>query len=105
MKFTKPRAIMLAETVASEDGMCDFLTSVGAHLHTSDCALHNAPAETPGPCDCEMDLWETDAPTGGEEVSEVAKAITPVPGGVGPMTIAMLMANTLESARRTANTD
>ncbi|MFQ5547675.1 MAG: bifunctional methylenetetrahydrofolate dehydrogenase/methenyltetrahydrofolate cyclohydrolase FolD [Woeseia sp.] len=35
-----------------------------------------------------------------EEVSSVAKAITPVPGGVGPMTIAMLMANTLASARR-----
>jgi methylenetetrahydrofolate dehydrogenase (NADP+) / methenyltetrahydrofolate cyclohydrolase len=30
----------------------------------------------------------------------VAGAITPVPGGVGPMTIAMLMANTLKSARR-----
>ena len=29
---------------------------------------------------------------------EVAGAITPVPGGVGPMTIAMLMANTLASA-------
>jgi methylenetetrahydrofolate dehydrogenase (NADP+)/methenyltetrahydrofolate cyclohydrolase len=38
-----------------------------------------------------------------DEASEVARAITPVPGGVGPMTIAMLMANTLESARRTAN--
>ena len=33
------------------------------------------------------------------EVSEVAAAITPVPGGVGPMTIIMLMANTLRSAR------
>jgi methylenetetrahydrofolate dehydrogenase (NADP+)/methenyltetrahydrofolate cyclohydrolase len=32
-------------------------------------------------------------------VSEVAGAITPVPGGVGPMTIAMLMANTLAAAR------
>jgi methylenetetrahydrofolate dehydrogenase (NADP+)/methenyltetrahydrofolate cyclohydrolase len=31
---------------------------------------------------------------------EVAGAITPVPGGVGPMTIAMLMANTLKSAQR-----
>ncbi len=31
---------------------------------------------------------------------EVAGWITPVPGGVGPMTIAMLLANTLESARR-----
>jgi methylenetetrahydrofolate dehydrogenase (NADP+)/methenyltetrahydrofolate cyclohydrolase len=29
----------------------------------------------------------------------VASAITPVPGGVGPMTIAMLMRNTLEAAR------
>jgi methylenetetrahydrofolate dehydrogenase (NADP+) / methenyltetrahydrofolate cyclohydrolase len=35
-----------------------------------------------------------------EAVREVAGAITPVPGGVGPMTIAMLLANTLEAARR-----
>ena len=33
-------------------------------------------------------------------VSEVAAAITPVPGGVGPMTIAMLLANTVEAAIR-----
>jgi methylenetetrahydrofolate dehydrogenase (NADP+)/methenyltetrahydrofolate cyclohydrolase len=33
-----------------------------------------------------------------EAVSEVAGAITPVPGGVGPMTIAMLLANTLRAA-------
>ena len=33
-----------------------------------------------------------------DEVSEVASAITPVPGGVGPMTIAMLMKNTLRAA-------
>jgi methylenetetrahydrofolate dehydrogenase (NADP+)/methenyltetrahydrofolate cyclohydrolase len=32
------------------------------------------------------------------EVSEVAGAITPVPGGVGPMTIAYLLANTLRAA-------
>ncbi len=32
-------------------------------------------------------------------VSQVASAITPVPGGVGPMTIAMLMRNTLDAAR------
>lgn len=37
------------------------------------------------------------------EASEVAGYITPVPGGVGPMTIAMLMQNTLESAERRAN--
>jgi len=35
------------------------------------------------------------------EAVEVAGAITPVPGGVGPMTIAMLMSNTLQSAQRT----
>jgi methylenetetrahydrofolate dehydrogenase (NADP+)/methenyltetrahydrofolate cyclohydrolase len=34
-----------------------------------------------------------------EAVAEVAGAITPVPGGVGPMTIAMLLHNTLEAAR------
>jgi methylenetetrahydrofolate dehydrogenase (NADP+)/methenyltetrahydrofolate cyclohydrolase len=32
-------------------------------------------------------------------VSEVASALTPVPGGVGPLTIAMLMRNTVEAAR------
>ncbi|MQM29006.1 MAG: bifunctional methylenetetrahydrofolate dehydrogenase/methenyltetrahydrofolate cyclohydrolase FolD [Candidatus Accumulibacter phosphatis] len=35
-------------------------------------------------------------------VSQVASAITPVPGGVGPMTITMLLANTLEAAEREA---
>jgi methylenetetrahydrofolate dehydrogenase (NADP+) / methenyltetrahydrofolate cyclohydrolase len=34
-----------------------------------------------------------------EAVRQVASAITPVPGGVGPMTIAMLLANTLTAAR------
>ena len=34
-----------------------------------------------------------------DEVSEIAAAITPVPGGVGPMTIIMLMSNTLRSAK------
>lgn len=34
------------------------------------------------------------------EVAEVAGALTPVPGGVGPLTIAMLMANTLRAAER-----
>ncbi len=34
------------------------------------------------------------------EVSKVAKAITPVPGGVGPMTIACLLSNTIECFKR-----
>jgi methylenetetrahydrofolate dehydrogenase (NADP+)/methenyltetrahydrofolate cyclohydrolase len=37
-----------------------------------------------------------------DEACTVAAAITPVPGGVGPMTITMLMANTLRSARLSA---
>ena len=37
-----------------------------------------------------------------ESCAAVASAITPVPGGVGPMTITMLLWNTLESARRVA---
>lgn len=35
-----------------------------------------------------------------EEAMRVASAITPVPGGVGPMTVAMLLCNTLEAAKR-----
>jgi methylenetetrahydrofolate dehydrogenase (NADP+)/methenyltetrahydrofolate cyclohydrolase len=38
-----------------------------------------------------------------DSAKEVAGWITPVPGGVGPMTIAMLLQNTLESARRFAS--
>ena len=37
-----------------------------------------------------------------DEALKVAGAITPVPGGVGPMTIVMLMSNTLQSAERSA---
>jgi methylenetetrahydrofolate dehydrogenase (NADP+) / methenyltetrahydrofolate cyclohydrolase len=37
-----------------------------------------------------------------DEVSEKASAITPVPGGVGPMTIAMLMSNTVKACRQLA---
>jgi methylenetetrahydrofolate dehydrogenase (NADP+)/methenyltetrahydrofolate cyclohydrolase len=36
-----------------------------------------------------------------DSVIQVASAVTPVPGGVGPMTIAMLLVNTLEAAERT----
>ena len=37
-----------------------------------------------------------------DEAAQVARAITPVPGGVGPMTIAMLLRNTLVAAHRRA---
>jgi methylenetetrahydrofolate dehydrogenase (NADP+)/methenyltetrahydrofolate cyclohydrolase len=38
------------------------------------------------------------------DVAEVAGAYSPVPGGVGPLTIAMLMANTVASAERRQGT-
>ncbi|MFJ9496986.1 bifunctional methylenetetrahydrofolate dehydrogenase/methenyltetrahydrofolate cyclohydrolase FolD [Brevibacillus centrosporus] len=38
-----------------------------------------------------------------DEVKEVASYITPVPGGVGPMTITMLLKNTVAAARKQAN--
>ncbi len=37
-----------------------------------------------------------------DEVAEIAGAITPVPGGVGPMTVTMLLVNTVRSAERVA---
>ena len=38
-----------------------------------------------------------------EEVSKVARALTPVPGGVGPMTIACLLKNTIDCFKRSQN--
>ena len=40
-----------------------------------------------------------------DEVAEVAGWITPVPGGVGPMTVACLLQNTLDAAKRSAGVD
>lgn len=37
-----------------------------------------------------------------DEVVKVAGAVTPVPGGVGPMTVAMLMHNTFQAAKHLA---
>ena len=54
-------------------------------------------------CEVEVDGEKKNKLTGDvdfEQAVEVAGAITPVPGGVGPMTIAMLMSNTLQSAKR-----
>ncbi|MBZ7924152.1 bifunctional methylenetetrahydrofolate dehydrogenase/methenyltetrahydrofolate cyclohydrolase FolD [Ensifer adhaerens] len=68
----------------------------------------------PGATVIDVGINRIDAPEKGEsksrlvgdvafgEVAEVAGVITPVPGGVGPMTIAMLMANTVIAAYRKA---
>lgn len=71
----------------------------------------------PGAAVIDVGINRIDAPEKGEgktrlvgdvaydESAAVAGSITPVPGGVGPMTIAMLMANTLESACRRAGVE
>lgn len=71
----------------------------------------------PGASVIDVGINRIDAPEKGEgksrlvgdvayaESAEVAGSITPVPGGVGPMTIAMLMANTLTSACRRAGVE
>lgn len=71
----------------------------------------------PGATVIDVGINRIDAPERGEgktrlvgdvafaEAEAVAGAITPVPGGVGPMTIAMLMANTLVSACRSAGVE
>ncbi|TLP49252.1 bifunctional methylenetetrahydrofolate dehydrogenase/methenyltetrahydrofolate cyclohydrolase FolD [Cohaesibacter sp. CAU 1516] len=70
-----------------------------------------------GACVIDVGINRIDAPERGEgktrlvgdvdydSAVERAGSITPVPGGVGPMTIALLMANTLTAARRSAGLD
>lgn len=63
----------------------------------------------PGAAVVDVGINRTDAGLRGdvhqEEAAEVAGWLTPVPGGVGPMTIAFLLANTLQAARRRAGDD
>jgi methylenetetrahydrofolate dehydrogenase (NADP+)/methenyltetrahydrofolate cyclohydrolase len=65
--------------------------------------LIGADAVKPGATVVDVGMNRTDDGLVGDvdfdAVSEVAGAITPVPGGVGPMTIAMLLVNTLAAAR------
>src|SRR5436309_5779889 len=61
----------------------------------------------PGATVIDVGINRTDAGLVGDvefgSAVEVARLITPVPGGVGPMTIAMLLANTLQAARAQAH--
>ena len=60
----------------------------------------------PGAVVIDVGLNRTDEGIAGDvafdEVAEVASAITPVPGGVGPMTVACLLRNTLKAAQISA---
>lgn len=111
-----PLAIMLAQK--SERGNA---TVTICHTRTRDVAAHTRRADIlvvatgvpravtadmvkPGATVIDVGINRTDDGIVGdvafEEVAEVAGAITPVPGGVGPMTVAMLLVNTVAAAER-----
>jgi methylenetetrahydrofolate dehydrogenase (NADP+) / methenyltetrahydrofolate cyclohydrolase len=109
-----PLAIMLAQ-----DSIRGNATVTITHVHTRGLADHTTRADIlvaaagvpemitadmvkPGATVVDVGVHRTDRGIVGDvrfdEVAEVAGAITPVPGGVGPMTVAMLMVNTVTAA-------
>jgi len=66
-------------------------------------ALLTAGMVRPGAAVLDVGITRTDAGLVGDvapDVAEVAGYLAPVPGGVGPMTVTMLLANTIGSAER-----
>jgi methylenetetrahydrofolate dehydrogenase (NADP+)/methenyltetrahydrofolate cyclohydrolase len=118
----KPMAALLIQTGKGAD-----CTVTVCHSRTKDLAAHTRRADIliaaigrpqmvtaemvkPGAVVIDVGINRVDDPTAKkgyrivgdvkyDEVSQVASRITPVPGGVGPMTIAMLLANTVRAAR------
>jgi len=121
----KPMAALLMQDAVGANG-----TVTVCHRHTRDLGLHTRRADIlivaagraglvtadmirPGAVVIDVGMNRIDDPTSPrgyrlvgdvdfEPVSRVASRITPVPGGVGPMTIAMLMSNTVRAAERIA---
>jgi methylenetetrahydrofolate dehydrogenase (NADP+)/methenyltetrahydrofolate cyclohydrolase len=120
--FGKPMsALLLAAnaTVTTAHSRTKDLASVCRNAHILVAAVGRAEMVKadwvkPGATVIDVGINRVDAPEKGEgksrlvgdvafdECAKVASAITPVPGGVGPMTIAMLMANTAIAAHRKA---
>ncbi|MGH2654003.1 MAG: bifunctional 5,10-methylenetetrahydrofolate dehydrogenase/5,10-methenyltetrahydrofolate cyclohydrolase [Actinomycetota bacterium] len=113
-----PLAIMLAQKSPRGNA-----TVTLCHTATTDLAAHTRQADIlvaaagrprtitadmvkPGAAVIDVAVNRTDAGLVGDvafdEVAEVAGWITPVPGGVGPLTVAMLLVNTVTAAERTA---
>ena len=109
----KPQALMLLEKNASVTIVHSRTTDLAEHTRRADilvaavgrAKMVKADMVNPGAVviDVGMNRDENGKLCGDvdyENVREVASAITPVPGGVGPMTIAMLMTNTVEAVER-----
>lgn len=117
----KPTALLLLHAHATVTVCHSRTVDLGAHTRRADILV--AAVGRPGivtgdmvkPGAVVIDVGTNRVPTPGgngqrlvgdvefDSVAQVAGYLTPVPGGVGPMTIAMLLANTLEAARRAAD--
>ncbi|HQW19342.1 MAG TPA: bifunctional methylenetetrahydrofolate dehydrogenase/methenyltetrahydrofolate cyclohydrolase FolD [Rhodocyclaceae bacterium] len=92
LKFHTRRADILVAAVGKPKMITGDMIKPGATV--IDVGINRLPAEQGGKLCGDVDF---------ESASKVASLITPVPGGVGPMTITMLLANTIESAERSLN--
>ena len=91
LAFHTRRADILVAAVGRPKMITGDMIKPGATV--IDVGINRLPAEQGGKLCGDVDF---------ESAREVAGLITPVPGGVGPMTITMLLTNTLESAERSA---
>ncbi|CAJ2638514.1 unnamed protein product [Trifolium pratense] len=87
-KATNSLGLSAAELEALRSLLKNHKPSAPSQLHQFTTASSSSPTE------------ETRGDVCFEEAVKVASAITPVPGGIGPVTIAMLLSNTLDSAKR-----
>lgn len=117
----KPLALMLMQKTTTANSSAGDATVTVAHTRTRDLAAVCRRAEiliaavgapamiepemiAPGAVVIDVGINSVEGKLVGDvhpDVANVASAISPVPGGVGPMTIAMLLANTLKSAQLT----
>ncbi|MBI3526014.1 MAG: bifunctional methylenetetrahydrofolate dehydrogenase/methenyltetrahydrofolate cyclohydrolase FolD [Betaproteobacteria bacterium] len=89
LKFHTRRADILVAAIGKAKMITGDMIKPGATV--IDVGMNRLPAEQGGKLCGDVDF---------ESAKEVAGLITPVPGGVGPMTITMLLANTIEAAER-----
>lgn len=108
----KPTALLLLARHATVTLCHSRTTDLGAHTRRADILvsavghprLIRADMVKPGAVVIDVGLSRLDGRIVGDvdfdAVREIARAVTPMPGGTGPMTIAMVLENTLAAARR-----
>jgi methylenetetrahydrofolate dehydrogenase (NADP+)/methenyltetrahydrofolate cyclohydrolase len=115
----KPMALLLLQADATVTVCHSASADMACHTRQADVLVvavgrrHLITADMVKPGAVVIDVGMNRVPAGGTgklcgdvdfaNVRSVASHITPVPGGVGPMTITMLLANTLDAAERTTN--